>query len=108
MAAVNERVMSATEFKAKCLDMMDQLAAGTLARVVVTKRGRAVAAMVAAEPAAAVDRSALFGCMRDWPSPVAADHDWEKPLFTDDELDGFLTETERQIEEVFEAGREAA
>lgn len=95
--AASERTMSASEFKAKCLGVMDELAGGTLARVAITKRGRTVAIMTAAGPAPRLDRSSLFGFMKGWPSPVPPGHDWEKPLYSDEELDGFLAETERQI-----------
>ena len=37
--------IAASEFKAKCLELFDQLAARKLNRVVVTKRGRAVAVL---------------------------------------------------------------
>lgn len=48
-------VISATEFKAKCLDILDQLAERRLTRVSVTKRGRIVAILTPpAESAAAI------------------------------------------------------
>lgn len=54
---------TATEFKAKCLDIFDQLAARKLQRVTVTKRGRVVAVLTPPdEPEAAADQ--LYGCMR--------------------------------------------
>jgi len=37
--------IAASEFKAKCLELMDRLAARKLSRIVVTKRGRAVAVL---------------------------------------------------------------
>jgi prevent-host-death family protein len=37
--------INATEFKAKCLDLLDRLAARELTRVTVTKRGRVVAVL---------------------------------------------------------------
>jgi prevent-host-death family protein len=51
--------MSAADFKAKCLDLMDRVAA-TGRSVVVTKRGRPVAVL---SPIRAPRRSA-FGCMK--------------------------------------------
>lgn len=101
MATRNERTIGVTEFKAKCLDVIDQLAARTLNRVVVTKRGRPVAVM---EPPPEVQAQtaeerfdAIYGCIKDWPAPVPLEHEWEKPQYTDPELDGFLAETERQV-----------
>jgi prevent-host-death family protein len=47
---MTERTVSASEFKAKCLAMLDEVAA-TGEEIVVTKRGRAVARVsAAAEP----------------------------------------------------------
>lgn len=55
--------ISASEFKAKCLGLLDKLAARKLKRVVVTKRGRPVAVLT---PPVADRRTArdLFGCMK--------------------------------------------
>jgi len=55
--------ISATEFKAKCIDILDQLADGRLERVEVTKRGRVVAVLTppAPDPAAAAQ---LYGLLR--------------------------------------------
>lgn len=44
-----EKTMSASQFKAKCLAVLDDVAA-TGEPVVVTKRGKPVARVVAAEP----------------------------------------------------------
>jgi prevent-host-death family protein len=57
-----ERTMSATDFKARCLDVLDQLAARKLASVTITKRGRPVAVVL--PPTAQADFSSLHGCMR--------------------------------------------
>jgi len=51
--------ISAAEFKAKCLKLMDEVAK-TRKSIVITKRGKPVAKLVAAEPA---PRQRLFGCM---------------------------------------------
>lgn len=58
----SERVISASDFKAGCLDILDRLADRRLTRVTVTKRGRPVAVLVPpGDDEAAAD--ALFGCM---------------------------------------------
>ena len=50
-----ERIISATELKAKCLEVLDRLANHSLTRVTVTKRGKIVAVMMPPEhPEAAV------------------------------------------------------
>jgi antitoxin (DNA-binding transcriptional repressor) of toxin-antitoxin stability system len=85
MATPVDRVMSATEFKARCLEVMDDLATGRLERVTVTKRGRAV--MEARGPATRSDeaRGSAFGFMRgtvripeglDLTQPLGDPDDW--------------------------------
>ena len=55
--------ISATEFKAKCLDILDRINRRELERVVVTKRSRVVAVLIPPEhEAAQVQR--LHGFMR--------------------------------------------
>jgi prevent-host-death family protein len=51
--------ISAAEFKARCLKLMDEIAR-TRQAVVITKRGRPVAKLVAVEPE---PRRPLYGCM---------------------------------------------
>jgi prevent-host-death family protein len=55
--------ISATEFKAKCLDILDRINRRELERMVVTKRGRVVAVLVRPEDQAAQVRR-LHGFMR--------------------------------------------
>jgi hypothetical protein len=58
------QTISATEFKAKCLDILDQLGERRLTRVSVTKRGRVVAILTPpADEDAAIRR--LHGFLRD-------------------------------------------
>jgi prevent-host-death family protein len=57
-----QTTISASEFKAKCLDLLDQLNERKLTRLVITKRGRPVAVLTPAE--AEADVRDLFGCMR--------------------------------------------
>jgi prevent-host-death family protein len=52
------KVMKAGEFKAKCLELMDQVAESGDA-IVITKRGKPVAQLVPAPS----ERSDLFGCL---------------------------------------------
>ncbi len=54
-------VVPATEFKAKCLELMDRVAEGR-ETYVITKRGRPVARLVPADPPEA---ESVFGCMSD-------------------------------------------
>ncbi|MGE0715251.1 MAG: type II toxin-antitoxin system Phd/YefM family antitoxin [Alphaproteobacteria bacterium] len=56
--------MTATDFKARCLEVFDQLSTRKLARVTITKRGRPVAVLIPPATAAsdAIDR--IHGAMR--------------------------------------------
>ena len=62
---MNDEVLeiAASEFKAKCLDLMDQLAARKLTRIVVTKRGRPVAVLTP-PPTREEIAEAFFGFMK--------------------------------------------
>jgi prevent-host-death family protein len=51
--------VSATEFKAKCLQLMDRVAERRES-FVITKRGKAVAKLVSVDPTTVRD---VFGCM---------------------------------------------
>ena len=51
----------ASEFKAKCLNILDRLDKHELDRVVITKRGRTVGVLLPPQTAAVQD---LYGCMR--------------------------------------------
>jgi len=55
--------IAASEFKAKCLALMDQLAARKLNRIVVTKRGRPVAVLTP-PPTPEEIAGAFFGFMK--------------------------------------------
>jgi antitoxin (DNA-binding transcriptional repressor) of toxin-antitoxin stability system len=57
------QTINASEFKAKCLDILDRLAGHELDRVVITKRGRIVAVLTPPEDDAAAIRR-LHGFMR--------------------------------------------
>ncbi len=54
--------ISASEFKAKCLDLLDQLAARKLTRLRITKRGRLVAVVTPPDDQGALRE--LHGFMR--------------------------------------------
>jgi antitoxin (DNA-binding transcriptional repressor) of toxin-antitoxin stability system len=49
MASAFEKTVSATEFKATCLDLVDQMHDGKLRRLHITKRGKPHLTVVAAE-----------------------------------------------------------
>ena len=62
---MNDEVLeiAASEFKAKCLELMDRLAARKLHRIVVTKRGRPVA-VLSPPPTPEEAADAFFGFMK--------------------------------------------
>ncbi|MDR3533338.1 MAG: type II toxin-antitoxin system prevent-host-death family antitoxin [Rhodopila sp.] len=57
------QTISASEFKAKCLDILDRLASHELDRVIVTKRGQAVAVLTPPDQLADAIRN-IHGFMR--------------------------------------------
>lgn len=59
----NAKLITATEFKATCLDLLDRLNAGEWDRVEVTKRGKVVAVVTAPMPPAAA-LAGLHGFLR--------------------------------------------
>ncbi|MGH9453783.1 MAG: type II toxin-antitoxin system Phd/YefM family antitoxin [Terriglobia bacterium] len=58
MIKLKTEQVSATEFKATCLKMLEELGPQG---VIVTKRGRPIAKVT---PVAAVDNSGLIGCLK--------------------------------------------
>lgn len=85
MATPFEKTVSATEFKAKCLELMDAGAARKLDRVRITKRGKPFVTMVF-EPAAPPTSESIFGCMKGT-TGIPDDFDWEASPYTEAELD---------------------
>ena len=43
---MDRETVSATEFKAKCLDLLDQVSARQISRLEITKRGKIVAVLI--------------------------------------------------------------
>lgn len=77
-----EVVITATEFKAKCLELIDRLQRGALTKVTITKRGKTAAVVHQPEPAAVFDLRSLVGAMKG--TVIApADFDWTAPMDLD-------------------------
>ena len=76
--------IAASEFKAKCLELMDRLAARKLNRIVVTKRGRPVAVLTP-PPTREEIAEGLFGCLKGR-MVAPADFDFTAPVL-DEPLD---------------------
>ncbi len=69
--------ISATQFKAKCLALLDQVAEGG-GELVVTKRGRPVARVVPVESGASLEGSVTYN-VSDEELIAPIDVDWEAP-----------------------------
>lgn len=70
--------LTATEFKAKCLDILDRVGSRELEQVVITKRGKVVAVLVPPDaPAERVTR--IWGFLRD-SVVIPADIDLTAPI----------------------------
>ncbi len=74
------RTMTASEFKARCLRVMEEVRTRRES-VLITKKGRPVARLVPAEK----PREDVFGCLKgivqitgDIESPVVPSSDWEQ------------------------------
>lgn len=83
------RVMTATEFKAKCLEVMDRVNSGEWSQVVITKRGKDVAVLRAPggkDTEAPWDPYSIFGCMKGTVT-IPDGLDLDGPIY-DPELDG--------------------
>ena len=87
MASQFEKTLSVTEFKATCLDLLEAGAARRLDRVHLTKRGKPFVTLevkVDSEPKRGTFES-FFGSMKGT-TGIPEDFDWEKSLYTDEEL----------------------
>ena len=71
------QTVSATEFKATCLELFDQVSSGAIDAVAITKRGRVVGVLRPPEPA--TTPASVFGCMRD-STVMPADLDLTAPI----------------------------
>jgi prevent-host-death family protein len=89
---MNDEVLeiAASEFKAKCLELMDRLAARKLNRIIVTKRGRPVAVLTP-PPTREEIAEAFFGFMK---GSVGAPEDFD---FTAPVLDEPLDAAEGRL-----------
>ncbi len=57
------KTVSATEFKASCLDLLEQVDSGAIGRLEVTRRGKVVAVVTKPDPGAMQPKS-LHGALR--------------------------------------------
>ncbi|KPF79289.1 hypothetical protein IP88_02160 [alpha proteobacterium AAP81b] len=96
MATPFETTVSATEFKAKCLELMDAGASRKLDRIHVTKRGKPFVTLTVVTDDAPLAADALFGCMKGQTN-IPEDFDWEASPYSEADLD----EMDRRFAEKF-------
>ena len=86
-----ELTINATEFKAKCLDLMRRIETGELKAITVTKRGRpqAVIRAVEAERKPPFDWDAWERQMAAMPLDLNPTIDWSRPVLDPEALDEF-------------------
>ena len=77
----NIQTVNATEFKAKCLEILDRLSAHEVDQVVVTKRGKPVAVLTPPPPEDAAIRD-IHGFMRG-SVVIPPDFDLTEPVSTE-------------------------
>ena len=94
--AAREKTISVTEFKAKCLELIEAGATHRLERVHLTKRGKPYVTLEVKAKGASPDFESIFGCMKGT-TGIPEDFDWETPLYTADEL----AEQDARFEEKF-------
>ena len=82
-----EKTVSATESKAKCLELMDAAATRKLDRVHVTKRGKPFLTLTMVPDVAPIAANSLFGRMKG-STGIPDDFDWEASPYSKAELDG--------------------
>ena len=85
MSAVFEKTVSATEYTAKCLELMDAAAARKLDRVHVTTRGKPFETLMLVADEVPIAADSLFGAMKGHTN-IPDDFDWEAPLYSEAEL----------------------
>jgi antitoxin (DNA-binding transcriptional repressor) of toxin-antitoxin stability system len=86
----NELTISVTEFKAKCLGLLERLATGDLTRVTVLKRGKPLAVVNRPQQEAeAFDIDAWRRRLQAYDLGVPDDYDWTQPMMTDEEAEQF-------------------
>lgn len=82
------QTVTATEFKATCLDLFDQVASGAIDGIAITKRGRVVGVLRPPEPP--VTPASVFGHMRGT-VVITAEIDLTAPIAPEfDAADGIL------------------
>ena len=67
MSAAAEKTVGVTEFKPRSLELIEEVASGRVGRLVLTKRGRPIVAVI---PLERPSFASLHGCLRHMMRPV--------------------------------------
>ncbi|MDP3368517.1 MAG: type II toxin-antitoxin system prevent-host-death family antitoxin [Brevundimonas sp.] len=96
--ATGEVVITATEFKAKCLDLLDRVKSGAVTKVHITKRGREVGLLTGPEGKAEAewDPRSMFGAMKGT-MVIDPGLDLTKPIY--EQVFGATVEADMGLEE---------
>ncbi len=73
------QTITATEFKATCLDLLDKVQSGEIGELAITKRGQVVA-VVRPPKVTLAQAESLFGCLRGTVE-LPPDLDLTEPIF---------------------------
>ena len=90
--------ITATEFKAKCLDLLDRVKSGAVKTVHITKRGKDVGLLIAPKPRPDDDWDprGVFGCMKG-SLVIDPSIDLTKPIY--EQVMGTTVEQDMGLEE---------
>lgn len=93
-----EVVITATEFKAKCLELLDRVKSGAVKKVHITKRGKEVGLLTAPQPAGDEDWDprSMFGSMKG-SLVIDPSIDLAKPIY--EQVFGATVEADMGLEE---------
>lgn len=86
MTTAFEKTISATEFKAKCLELMDAGAARKLDRLHITKRGKPFVTLTMTPDDAPLAADSLFGALKGTTN-IPDDFDWQVSSYSQGDLD---------------------
>mgnify|MGYP000512919666 CR=1 FL=1 len=97
--ATGEVVITATEFKAKCLELLDRVKSGTVRKVRITKRGEEVGLLTAprVDVEEAWDPKSMYGSMKGQ-FIVDPNLDLTKPIY--EQLFGTTVEGDMGLEDL--------
>ena len=78
---MESRLISVSEFKAKCLDLLDQIQRGEMDELTVTKRGKPIARVMAPRPVSTLAQwhGSMRGSFEIAPGVDLTEPAWDEP-----------------------------